>query len=68
MKNLTEFIAEAKNSTEDTIYTVYFGDGTMYNYYYDEAEANKAKDSLNKEAASNECVVKKEKKTTVEEA
>ena len=66
MKNLTEFISEAQNASND-IYTVYFGDGTMYNYFYTEKEANEVKDKLNKEASSNKCVVKKENRTTVEE-
>lgn len=63
MKTFSEFILEAEDKD---IYVVYFEDGTMYNFYYDESEANKVKDDLNKETPTNKCEVKKEKKSKVE--
>jgi hypothetical protein len=64
MKSLQEFITEAESS--DDVYVVYFGDGTMQNFYYNEDEAQKEVDSLNKEVADNKAYFKKEKKTKIE--
>lgn len=67
MKSLSEFIAEAAtNVSDEDVYVVYFDDGTMYNYYMTEEEANKTKDSLDKECPANKCKVKKEKKSNFE--
>lgn len=64
MKDLKDFINEAQSSND--VYVVYFEDGTMYNFYYDEAEANKEVDALNKEVPSNKAFYKKEPRTNVE--
>ena len=61
MKTLLEYIQES-NSTSDQVYTVYFGDHTMYQIYNDKDEAEKVKDDLNKESADNKCYVKPESK------
>ena len=40
MKNLSEMVYEA---SEDQVYAIYLEDGTLYNYYEDEAAAKKEK-------------------------
>ena len=70
MKHLKDYMIEAgleKNmnnhideNSENQVYVVYFGDGTMYNYYIEEKEANEQRDALNKEVPDNKAIVKKE--------
>ena len=43
MKNLSEMVYEA---SEDQVYAIYLEDGTLYNYYEDEAAAKKEADEL----------------------
>ena len=50
MKNLSEMVYEA---SEDQVYAIYLEDGTLYNYYEDEAAAKKEADELNKESKCN---------------
>ena len=50
----------------ESVYVVYFGDGTMENFYYDEKDAKEVADKLNKEMPSNKCTVKKEPKDKIE--
>lgn len=64
MKDLKEFILEAE-STND-VYVVYFGDGTMQNFYYTEDEAKKEVESLNKEVPDNKATYKKEPRKNIE--
>ena len=64
MKDLKEFILEAESS--DDVYVVYFGDGTMQNFYYSEDEAQKEVDSLNKEVPDNKATYKKEPRKNIE--
>lgn len=67
MKSLSDFIAEVEANVPDPdVYVVYFNDGTMYNYFESEDEAEKTKDSLNKECPANKCEIKKEKKSNFE--
>ena len=63
MKSLRQFIMEAE---AESVYVVYFGDGTMENFYYDEKDAKEVADKLNKEMPSNKCTVKKEPKDKIE--
>ena len=62
MKSLQEFVLEA----ESDVYVVYFGDGTMQNFYYTEDEAQKEVDSLNEEVADNKAYFKKEPRKNIE--
>lgn len=64
MKSLQEFITETESSND--VYVVYFGDGIMQNFYYDEDEAKKEVESLNKEAESNKAYFKKEPRKNIE--
>ena len=64
MKSLQEFITEAESS--DDVFVVYFGDGTMQNFYYTEDDAQKEVDSLNKETPSNKATYKKEPRKNIE--
>ena len=64
MKSLQEFITEAESS--DDVYVVYFGDGTMQNFYYTEDEAKAEVDSLNKEVPDNKATYKKEPRKNIE--
>lgn len=64
MKDLKDFILEVKQS--DDVYVVYFGDKTMYNFYYTEDEAQKEVDSLNKEVSDNHAFYKKEPRKNIE--
>jgi hypothetical protein len=64
MKDLKEFILEAESS--DDVYVVYFGDGTMQNFYYTEDEAQAEVDSLNKEVPDNKATYKKEPRKNIE--
>ena len=66
MKTLKEFILE-EQSLDDDVYTVYFNDGTMYNFFESEDEANKIKEKLNAECEDNKCTVKKEKKSSIQQ-
>ena len=43
MKNLSEMVYEA---SEDQVYAIYLEDGTLYNYYEDEAAAKKEADEF----------------------
>ena len=58
MKDLKEFIMEAESSND--VFVVYFGDGTMQNFYYTEDEAKAEVESLNKEVPDNKATYKKE--------
>ena len=70
MKHLKDYITEQEIAIEtdtvqegnngDEVYVVYFGDGTMYNYFTDEKDAQDAVESLNKEVPSNKATIKKE--------
>lgn len=64
MKDLKDFILEVERS--DDVYVVYFGDKTMYNFYYTEEEAQKETDSLNNEVSDNHAFYKKEPKKNIE--
>lgn len=56
-----------KEGKEDEhVYMVCFGDGTVYNYYYDYDEALKEASKLNSEASDNKAVVKPVKKDDIE--
>ena len=57
MKSLQEFITEAESSND--VYVVYFGDGTMQNFYYTEDDAKQEVESLNKEVPDNKAYFKK---------
>ena len=63
MKSLRQFVMEVE---AEHVYVVYFEDGTMENFYYDEKDAKEAADRLNKEMPSNKCTVKKEPKSKIE--
>ena len=63
MKNLSEMVYEA---SEDQVYAIYLEDGTLYNYYEDEAAAKKEADELNKEAKCNGAQIKKEPRKNFE--
>lgn len=63
MKNLSEMIYEA---SEDQVYAIYLEDGTLYNYYEDEAAAKKEADELNKESKCNGAQIKKEPRKNFE--
>ena len=63
MKNLSEMVYEA---SEDQVYAIYLEDGTLYNYYEDEAAAKKEADELNKESKCNGAQIKKEPRTKFE--
>ena len=64
MKDLKDFILEAESS--DDVYVVYFGDGTMQNFYYTEDEAKAEVESLNKEVSSNNATYKKQPRKNIE--
>lgn len=64
MKSLQEFITEAESSND--VFVVYFGDGTMQNFYYTEDEAKAEVESLNKETPSNKATYKKEPRKNIE--
>jgi len=64
MKDLKEFIIEAESSND--VFVVYFGDGTMQNFYYTEDEAKAEVESLNKEVPSNKATYKKEPRKNIE--
>lgn len=63
MKNLSEMVYEA---SEDQVYAIYLEDGTLYNYYEDEAAAKKEADALNKESKCNGAQIKKEPRINFE--
>jgi len=63
MKNLSEMVYEA---SEDQVYAIYLEDGTLYNYYEDEAAAKKEADDLNKESKCNGAQIKKEPRKNFE--
>lgn len=70
MKHLKDYVIESEEkdvqttiveeSSDDQVFVVYFGDGTMYNYYTDIKEAEAQRDALNKEVPDNKAEVKKE--------
>ncbi len=64
MKDLKNFIMEAESSND--VYVVYFGDGTMQNFYYTEDDAKKEVESLNKEVPDNKAYFKKEPRKNIE--
>jgi hypothetical protein len=64
MKSLQEFITEAESSND--VFVVYFGDGTMQNFYYTEDEAKAEVESLNKEVPDNKATYKKEPRKNIE--
>lgn len=64
MKDLKEFIMEADSSND--VFVVYFGDGTMQNFYYTEDEAKAEVESLNKEVPDNKATYKKEPRKNIE--
>lgn len=49
-----------ESNQETNVYVVYLDDGTMYNYYYDEDEANDVKEKLDKESPINKPTIKQE--------
>ena len=63
MKNLSEMVYEA---SEDQVYAIYLEDGTLYNYYENEAAAKKEADELNKESKCNGAQIKKEPRKNFE--
>lgn len=64
MKDLKEFVMEAESSND--VFVVYFGDGTMQNFYYTEDEAKAEVESLNKEVPDNKATYKKEPRKNIE--
>ena len=64
MKDLKEFVMETESS--DDVFVVYFGDGTMQNFYYTEDEAKAEVESLNKEVPDNKATYKKEPRKNIE--
>lgn len=52
-----EIVFEAE---DDKVYVLYFDDGTMYNFYQSEAEANVEKKKLEKESKNNKLSIKTE--------
>ena len=64
MKDLKEFVMEAESSND--VFVVYFGDGTMQNFYYTEDEAKAEVESLNKETPSNKATYKKDPRKNIE--
>lgn len=52
-----EIVFEAE---DDKVYVLYFDDGTMYNFYQSEAEANVEKQKLEKESKNNKLSIKTE--------
>lgn len=64
MKDLKNFIMEAESSND--VYVVYFGDGTMQNFYYTEDDAKQEVESLNKEVPDNKAYFKKEPRKNIE--
>ena len=64
MKDLKEFVMEAESSND--VFVVYFGDGTMQNFYYTENEAKAEVESLNKEVPDNKATYKKEPRKNIE--
>ena len=65
MKSLQEFITEAENKSDD-VFVVYFGDGTMENFYYEQKEAEMKVEELNKENPDAKASFKKEAKSNIE--
>lgn len=65
MKTLSSFISEQKESS-DKVFVVYFGDKTMYNFYYNKDEADKEAEALNKETEENKAFVKEEPRSNIE--
>ena len=49
-----------ESNEEQKVYVVYLEDGTMYNFYYDENEANEVKEKLDKESPINKPSIKQE--------
>ena len=66
MKTLSTYINENKVESDDNVYVVYYDDGTMYDYYMTEEEANKVASKLTKENSDFPASVKKELKTNFE--
>jgi len=69
MKSLQEFITESEKITEnesEDVFVVYFGDGTMENFYYTEEEAKSKVEELNKENSDAQASFKKEAKSKIE--
>lgn len=64
MNNFSNVVS--KSTVSDNVYVVYFGDGTMYNYYNSKEEADEIVDSLNSESIVNKAIVKAEPKTNFE--
>lgn len=56
----TEVTPNANEGAGEEVFVVYFGDGTMYNYYTEQKEAEAQRDALNKEVPENKAEVKKE--------
>lgn len=65
MKTLSDFIMEAESSDE-MVYSVYYDDGTLYNYYNDKNEADLEAEKLTSENPDFPAVVKREKKSEFE--
>lgn len=65
MKSLQEFITETENNSDD-VFVVYFGDGTMENFYYEQKEAEDKVEELNKENPDAKASFKKESKSKIE--
>lgn len=70
MKKLSEYlIKEEDNNTQDNkqkVFAVNFGDGTMYNFYYDKLEAEQVAKKLNAEVEGNDCKVVEMDKSEIE--
>ena len=66
MKTLSTYINENKVESDDNVYVVYYDDGTMYDYYMNNEEANKVASDLTKENPDFPASVKKEPKTNFE--
>ena len=69
MKKLSEFLIKENTNQQDNkqkVFAVNFGDGTMYNFYYDKLEAEQVAKKLNAEVEDNNCKVVEMDKSEIE--
>ena len=64
MKDIIEYIEE-KLTSDNTIWGVYMGDNTSYNFFETEELANECCKKLNKENKDAKAYVKKDKKSAL---
>ena len=63
MKDIITYIEE--KLSEDSVWTVYMGDDTSFNFFDTEEMANECCKQLNKENKDAKAYVKKEKKSSI---